>query len=346
MDYILGPPVRERNGDCWVRLADDIRKCVVFIGVAGHRGAADIEPLGSGFFVDTCEPDGVYLVTARHVIQALIDAPFCIRFNNRSGEGQIEHVDEADWIFHPTDNTVDVAILRLGIPLWADCIPIAAGGRIPMLLREDRFKAKEFGPGDLVYTVGLWKFLHGKKRNLPFVHVGHIGMIPEDERVPVKGWAPEHNEVEFVEAYLVQGEPLNGASGSPVFVRRSIRNPSIKDAEWKLEAWVHGSVWLLGLLSDIFTDDVDDYIRLSKNDKIVSKGINVVVPSMKIHEVLGQPKLVKQRRLAAENKLISEGRVASKASLAAHQSSDVNPTHREDFTSLLSAAAKTPPQGE
>lgn len=347
MQYVLGPPVRERNGDALVRLADDARKCVVFIGVSTHRGESDLNPIGTGFFVTTHEPGGVYLVTARHVIQDCLDAPFVIRFNSKSGEGRIEHVDDAEWFFHPTDNTVDVAVLRMDIPDWADCIPIPAGGKVPVLLRKDRFEAKNFGAGDIVYTVGLWKFLYGKRKNLPFVHVGHVGLMPEDERIPVDGWIPsEHGRTVFVEGYLTEGEPLNGASGSPVFIRRSIEKPSIEGGKWKLETWVHGSVWQLGLLSNAFTGAPSEHYQLPPHDNLVSRGINVVVPSMKIYEVLDQPKLVEQRRLAAEEKLISEGRVASKASLAVPQPTDENPKHREDFTSLLGAAAKTKRQDD
>jgi hypothetical protein len=112
-------------------------------------------------------------------------------------------------------------------------------------------------------------------------------MMPEDERVPVQGWLPTHGKTVGVEAYLIEGEPLNGASGSPVFIRRSIES---RDANKKLKTNVYGSVWMLGLLSNSwFAKPGRDYEISVSN--VVPRGINVVVPSMKINEVLDQPKL-------------------------------------------------------
>jgi hypothetical protein len=290
-----------RKGGWLVRLADDFRKCVVFFGSAKLRaGVEEVDPWGTGFIVAAHDSGQTYLVTARHVVQQQRKCPFAIRYNNRDGFGQLEYVDVADWVFHPTDDTVDVAVLQIEVPSWADCVPYPQFG----VLREDRFESKDFGPGDLVYTVGVWKLLYGKKKNLPFVHVGHIGLVPEDERVPVDGWLPRHGKTVFVEAYLTEGEPLNGASGSPVFVRRTLLTPlKKKNGKLPLEARMYGSIWLLGLQSNNWTGKPGEDYELPPGDKLVPRGINVVVPSMRINEVLDQPKLKARRQdvLAAED---------------------------------------------
>src|SRR5262249_24795998 len=147
------------------------------------------------------------------------DSPFAIRFNDKFGGSRNHYIDIADWHFHPTDETVDVAVMEIDPPEWADYLPFPQGS----VMSDEKFESKDIGPGDLVYTVGLWSFLRGKKRNKPFVHVVHIGMVPQDDKVEVENWIlGKVGEPVDVEAYLTEGEPLRGASGSPVFVRRSI----------------------------------------------------------------------------------------------------------------------------
>jgi hypothetical protein len=102
---------------------------------------------------------------------------------------------------------------------------------------------------------------------------------------------------------------------------------------------MYGSVWLLGLQSNNWTGKPGEDYELPPGDRLVPRGINVVVPSMKINEVLDQPKLKTKRQahLAAEE----DARATTKSGLHAI---DENPTHREDFTSLLNAAVKKPAQ--
>ena len=51
-----------------VRLADDARKCVVFFGTPSPSIEDDLEPWGTGFFIETSDTGAVYLVTAAHVV--------------------------------------------------------------------------------------------------------------------------------------------------------------------------------------------------------------------------------------------------------------------------------------
>ena len=65
---------------------------------------------------------------------------------------------------------------------------------------------------------------------------------------------------------------------------------------------VEGSVWLLGLLSDVFTARPgDDYeIPTGGHSMLMPRGVNVVVPSLKIVEVLDHPELKAIRSRAIE----------------------------------------------
>jgi hypothetical protein len=163
-------------------------------------------------------------------------------------------------------------------------------------MSESKFGAKDIGPGDMIYTVGLWAKLRGKKRNKPFVHVGHIGMVPQDDKVEVRNWIlGKIDQPVEVEAYLTEGEPLFGASGSPVFVRRSFQfgkgyNPQDRNAK----SWGYASVWLLGLMSDSYIERA--IIERIGSTVVVPRGVNIVVPSMKINEVLDKPGLREKRK--------------------------------------------------
>src|SRR4051794_40472994 len=111
MEYHLGPRLHDKLPGCLVRIAEDLRKCVVFVGsdVAGPDGDDDIDPVGTGFFVswggnlgfnaaDKGEIPGIYLVTARHVAQAL-GSSFVIRFNKKDNGSGIHRIDGASWSY-------------------------------------------------------------------------------------------------------------------------------------------------------------------------------------------------------------------------------------------------------
>jgi hypothetical protein len=107
-------------------------------------------------------------------------------------------------------------------------------------------------------------------------------MIPEEDKVEVKNWIQgKVDELVGVEAYLTEGEPLHGASGSPVFVRRSLFLGKGKyPDDLNAQSWAYGTVWLLGLMSDCYFE------RAKIQGILIPRGINIVVPSMKINEVL------------------------------------------------------------
>lgn len=316
-----------------MRLDDEYRKSVVLIGTQTGKAEDSISAWGTGFLVGTTdEPTPMYLVTAWHVVAENIDAPFDVRFNKADGGARCHRIDRPNWITHESDNTVDVAVHEIEVPKWADYRFIP---KYPNILLDDRRKLKNIGAGNRTYTVGLWKFLRSDQRNQPFVYTGHVGLIPEGEKIPVKPWLKEHGSGRVqVDAYLVEGEPLDGASGSPVFVRRTIPiKVKLKGAKKPVNAAIEGSVWLLGLQSDAFVGEPGkDYeIPTGGGQILVPRGVNVVVPSTKIAAVLDHPKLIAARKKIADaNMPIKTGEEPpTKAG---------NPRHREDFSRLLGAA--------
>lgn len=300
----FGPGAYSWRGEHLVRLDEQYRKCVVLIGAGDPSSDESISPWGSGFLV-VADAHGVptrYLVTAAHVVADKADCPFSIRYNTNAGGAKTDHIEKPEWHFHPTErDTVDVAVHIVEIPDWAEFTVIP---KYPVILLEDRMESKNFGAGSRTYTVGLFKFLHGDKRNQPFVYTGHIGLIPEDQKISVEAWPKSHrapNKRVLVDAYLVEGEPLDGASGSPVFVRRTLPHPVDKGEKKPLEGYIEGSVWLLGLQSDAYRGRPGHEYQAPMGG-LIPRGVNVVVPSMKIAEVLDQDALKRHREMKKDQR--------------------------------------------
>ena len=201
-----------------MKIEENVRKCVVFIG---HGGGDNFTAAATGFFVswDGCP----YLVTARHVAENLGNFPFQVRMNTKDGaSGEFTFDAEADpidtWWFS-ADPEIDIAAILFPIHLQGgdlDQLAIAS----TLLLSDFAAKAADIGVGDTCYAIGLFRLLQGKKRNFPVVHAGSIAAMPGDESIPVRDRSS--HRLRHVRGYLVELTNLDGLSGSPVLVRSSI----------------------------------------------------------------------------------------------------------------------------
>ena len=329
MDYVLGRPVIKRNGDAVVRLADDVRRSVAFLGCQSLAEPDRLDPVfGTGFFVgwEGC----CYLVTAGHVVDALKTnrddletGPFGIRLNDSSGNGRVEHQDSARFHYHDRYPEIDVAVIEFSPPKWADAIAIPQS----VFLSEHLLELKDIGPGDLAYVVGLFQHLQGTRRNLPVVHTGHLAGYPGDELIPVEGG-------HHLSGYLVETNAIPGASGSPVFVRRTLHGVTPSNTQSGLaDAYCYGAAFVLGLWAGSWNERI-------KSNATMPRGMGIVTPAINIIEVLNMPEL-RDRREKRKAKADKEHAAdLSRAPAAAHVSVDDNPKHQEDFSRLLNVAAK------
>ena len=367
-----------------VRIANDLRKSTVFLGeeVADEDGASVLRPQGTGFFVEwrsdsvrpidnmVAEDGGIYLVTARHVAVPL-GTHFWIGYNRKGGGSDNDFIENAMWKFH-SDPLVDIAVLHCGYPVWADCIPIP-GRMLTKPTVEDvlgTIDDGEFvlnnpnlGIGDIAYVVGLFHLMRGKKTNLPVVHTGHIALLPEDERIPV--WDNLTKSTQWVEGYLVEAQGLEGLSGAPVFARPSApvsapyfyMGPPLQGGhkmEHPVVGRLHTLTRLLGLWMASWKAQPSTELAAETAIDVGTKvplGMGIVVPANKIAETLNNPELTIARRNEYERRVRDTAATTDSlprpvSSPAPTPAAAENPHHREDFTSLLNAAAKTKPQAD
>ena len=322
-----------------MRIGSQIHNAVAFLGFPDRTAPGGIRCEGTGFFLHYKEQG--YLITVRHVARVLDGSPFVMRVNKLNGAGaQLLDVDTSNWLFHP-DPTVDIAAIQM---------PLTTGTGIDAhyflehdLITPDKMQDDEFDVGDFCYTVGLFRYIYGKQINFPLVHSGNIALMPpKGETIPV--FNKETKTVEQVEGYLIESRAIEGASGSPVFARGTIKADlglrDTKTMEKAVPLFGDSKFGLLGVYQGAWFLPPDatlaDGLKIP-NDVNVPVGIGVVVPAIKILEVLETDTM----RKTSEDKSTAAQMTSVSAPTTA-----ANPTHREDFKSLLTKAAKTPPQDD
>jgi len=259
---------------------DKIRKCVVFIGLRMANG--DFRLAGSGFFIGRGIENGkantVYLVTAKHVVEGITKKGLTevyIRGNLTTGSTEWAKTESKDWRFHPTDASVDIALIQVGVPSHWDHLVMP----ITMCATPDTLQSNEVGLGDEVFIVGLFRHHHGSNKNIPIVRVGNLAALSEEKI--------DTNLYGSMDAFLIEARSIGGLSGSPVLLNLGVTR-YIKGA---VQQSTSGPIFLLlGLIHghfDVLSTSVDDTTEDSgaatMHDR-VNTGIAIVVPIEKVVE--------------------------------------------------------------
>jgi len=261
---------------------DNVRKSVVFLGYRMADGSMRFA--GSAFFLGR-DQEGeivkdVYLVTAKHVIDGIRKlglAEFFVRANTSDGQSVWAKCQSADWHFHPTDASVDVALLRTGVPAGWDHLVIP----LSMCVTPTALQTNEVGLGDEVFVVGLFRHHHGTQRNIPIVRVGNLAALTE-EKVNTKDFG-------LVDAYLIEARSIGGLSGSPVFLNLGVVryvDKSVKHSTggpiFFLLGLIHGHYDVPSASIDGVSSDAEETLTAER----VNTGIAIVVPTEKVIEAL------------------------------------------------------------
>lgn len=253
---------------------DEVRKCVAFVGL--QMADESFRLCGTAFFFGLDDASNriteMWAVTAKHVIDGIrnkgLNKTF-LRLNTDSGEAIWAEAPIEEWFCHPTDASIDVAVLRLGMPNGADhrVLPLS------LCATDEQMKEHEIGVGDEVFVTGLFRHHHGTKRYIPIVRVGNLACLTE-ERVVTQGFGE-------MDAYPVEARSIGGLSGSPVFVNLG----SMRSKSGGLTIGAGGPRFLLfGLIHGHYDvdaselDELDQDTIVSSQREHVNTGIAIVVP--------------------------------------------------------------------
>lgn len=328
--------------DIRMRVPDQIRDCVLFVGVPE---IPDPEYRGTAFIVSvpgTQQNDFVFVVTARHVAEKLEGSEFYIRANKRDGTAVAlrGHADN-QWWYHPTEREyVDAAVTVFPAghlsELAVDHIPLQ------MFADEGVIAGHNIGIGDDVFITGLFTKVTETTKNIPIVRTGTVAMIP-GEKIPFGD--------SMIEAYLVESRSFGGLSGSPVFVRETLKiyagieaNPDFgihgKDSKNQMfvgqEMQGIGKFFFFG--SMIGHWEIRPGFSLTEAEA-VNMGIAPIVPAHKIKEILLQPELVDMMK-KADAEIAAKKRSGAKLDFAPGKREELQKLTREDFQAALTKVTR------
>lgn len=268
-----------------MKIPDQVRKTVAFIAYEDKTDLS-IRPVGSVFFVGpdplpgTNVTERVFAVTARHVIEGLIrkGCKECVlRLNPKDPEHDIISITVPldQWLFHPNDASLDVAVYEQGLQPEIDqlVLPLSLGAS------HEHLQTHDVDLGDEVFISGLFIHHYGDRRNIPIVRIGNLAALDEEPVSTKKG---------LIKAYLVEARSIGGLSGSPVFVNLSgsrtigsnyVVGPSINS--FLLLGLIHGHFSASAEEAILFDSAIEDTIGAS-----INAGIAIVVPFYQIEELV------------------------------------------------------------
>jgi hypothetical protein len=267
-----------------MRLPDDLKKCVVFIGI-NNPNTNDITWNGTGFFVRILpsipNQSIIYLITAKHNLIKLGDKEYYVRMNTKDGKSVVfKGEGKKGWWFHPNETeSVDVALIQMHFPNELRPNLDFAALPIEMFATKEVLIENNIGTADEVVAVGLFTRHAGNEKNIPIVRTGNIAMMP-DEPVPTSDFGN-------MTMYLIESRSMGGLSGSPVIVLK----PQPQYGTYK--------TFVIGLMQGHWEVDPKTLMDIasdsSQEKERINMGIALVTPAVKIVETINQAGLVKSR---------------------------------------------------
>jgi hypothetical protein len=338
-----------------MQVDERVRRCAAFVGAKTERGFL---ALGTGFFVFVEVEDFLfdYFITAQHLVwpnrrkSPIPDQDVIIRVNTVDGSHKSITTKPKQWIF-PEDPSIDVCAYPFdGLrhdstdELDVMCLSLKTIGLSP-----ESESWSGISLGDEVFIAGAFVGRVGYRKNIPIIRIGNIAAMPEE---PIDFASPRRP------AYLIETRSLGGTSGSPVFLNlQSQRSRGPHPAGWTNTTTQESReptifpYLLIGMIismhggnyPDDFVSEVDTDIQQAK-DVEFNAGIAVALPISIISEIVtsGRAQKGQMARIDEKRKISGVRPASSRPESDATPATDANPTHREDFTNLLGAAARKP----
>jgi hypothetical protein len=318
------------------RIPEELLRASFYLYPSGAEAKAGHQAGGTGLFVSIPVPNVpgrmfIYAVSNAHVVHQ--SGCSVIRVNNLVGGTEVFEKDPAEW--HASDDDLAVSLVNVN--------PAVHNIKV---VDESWFVTKQdiggaaCGIGDDVFMVGRFVNHDGNLTNVPSVRFGHLSMDALNIRHP-----SGRDQLSFAVEMLSRP----GYSGSPVYIYRSPYDLTTGSM------LVGGrTMWLLGINWGFITDSSEVNEKtvtsgmVADGQKIVryvsvNTGMNGVVPAWRLRDLLNSGPLKREREVIiarGAHTWIPPSGVAQTASVPA--SNEANPTHREDFTRLVGAAARKP----
>lgn len=326
------------------------------------KGELKARPTGTGFLVGALIPSEkehpwnyhVYAVTCWHV--AVDGLASNIRLKTKKGESRLIEFEPEQWEF--ISGGADLAAVDL-----TDRLPEADEF---FIVPERQFGNKNFlmdqqvGIGEDGFMLGLFVGNPGKDRNLVAARFGNVSLLASND-APIK---QENGSIR--PAHLFDMRSRGGFSGSPVFIYRtpnddlrSLATPETarnnNGLHIRVEAQKEQHLALLGVHAGQYPEPAiakkakkktreSDNLIVAGDELELPSGMTIVIPSWEIIDLLNKPVFTKQR--VERQKLRSERadeEINPLPEVAAAEKAEPetdNPSHKEDFTSLLNAVVK------
>lgn len=319
------------------RLRDEILDCVVYLYPSKHEALEGMGAGGSGFLIrvpTTIIPESHFnfVVTNRHVVDAGQKSAKFVRLNTKDGDKDVIEISKDRLFVSEKDDLAIILMPTIPMAYTINSIPVEC-------LVSKAFVGKHgIGVGDDILMVGRFVNREGKQRNSPTARFGHIAQMMGDSlSVDIAG--KEHVQED---AILGEVRSIGGYSGSPVFV---IPNTAVQRPGEPLPTdrgillgidFCHIRSWVKA--RDQHMREVDHFL-VPQNT-----GMAGIIPAWKLEELLRSDKVKKNllARETAEMNFRNLPKASADSVGVSPAANDANPTHREDFTRLVGAAARKP----
>ena len=339
-----------------------IKDIVVFLYENKDDAKASQNSGGTGFFVSIPTkrwPKQLahwHCVTNYHVAVSSKEGASCpvIAVNTRSGEPHVIDLDPSQWIFVP--GGPDIAVSPPQVFDRSKHLIGAIDISSLTTTKDEMESGHDINVADDVFMVGRFIDYTGVELTPPAFRFGHISIM--DAQL-------EQDETGYLGRSIVcDMHSRSGFSGSPVFVYRTL------GAHFLDAGMVESKGHFLKVLGIHWGQFPEDWEIDEKSGKLKAKtqkklertgpyirglsGMTCVIPAQEILNILNLPELEGMREAEEERMMkilgnrplgpIAESSVASRE--ATTDANDENPKHREDFTSLVGAAARKQKQGD
>jgi len=341
------------------RLNRPFSKIVFFAFGIDAKTGERVGPRGSGFFLSRPSTDApglchYYAVTNWHVaVQGMWSQ---IRVNILDGESRFIPLSPDDW--HYERDGADLAIAD--VTDWLD-VETDDVEMLPehFLLTKDWAKFAGLELGEDVFMIGMYANVSASNRNSPAARFGSLSR-PADDQAPLKAGI----NGAMRPAHLLDMRSRTGFSGSPVFVYRD-EDCFAREAYIEGEGWIDNQMTesrksmgpgrlhpsLLGIHCSQFNEPVeilaveseDEALRapIHEGDRLViPSSMTIAVPSWDVKALLDQAHFEEIRQMRDRGRRDKGFEIPQPESAPEPTTKADNPSHKEDFNSLLTSVAR------